>query len=72
MPSVEQELPTLSEHLGSITVFSRVRVTRSLVICVCYVDRCFSFYSVFLAMVLSVLLRFTDSVPFVSSNFSYA
>jgi hypothetical protein len=37
VPSVEQELPTLPEHLGSITVFSRVRVTRSLVICVCFV-----------------------------------
>ena len=41
-------------------VFSRVRGTRSLVLCVCLVDRYFSFCT-FLAIVLSVLLRFTDS-----------
>ena len=38
---VEQELPTLPEHLSSPPVFSGVRVTRSLVLCVCFVDRCF-------------------------------
>jgi hypothetical protein len=38
--------------------FSGVRVTRSLVLCVCFVDRYLSF---FLANVLSVLLRFMDS-----------
>jgi len=31
---------TLSGHLGSPPAFSRVRVTRSLVLCVCFVDRC--------------------------------
>ena len=40
---VEQELLTLLEHLSSPTVFSGVRVTRSLVLCVCIVDRCLSF-----------------------------
>ena len=40
---VEQELLTLLEHLRSLTVFSGVRVTRSLVLCVCIVDRCLSF-----------------------------
>jgi hypothetical protein len=30
---VEQELPTLPEHLRSIPVFSGVRVTRYLVLC---------------------------------------
>ena len=39
MPLVEQELPTLPEHLCTPSVFSRVRVTRSLVLCVCFVDR---------------------------------
>jgi hypothetical protein len=40
---VEQELPTLPEHLSSSTVFSGVRVTRSLVLCVCFVGRCLFF-----------------------------
>jgi len=62
---VEQELPTLPEHLSSPPVFSGVRVTRSLVVYVCFVDRCLSFCTFFLVIVLSVLLRFTDSVyPF--------
>ena len=43
VPLVEQELPTLLEHLSSPPDFSGVRVTRSLVLCVCFVDRCFSF-----------------------------
>jgi hypothetical protein len=60
---VEQELPTLPEHLSSPPVFSGVRVTRSLVLCVCFVDRCLSFLYFFflLSIVLSVLLRYTDS-----------
>jgi hypothetical protein len=41
-------------------VFSGVRVTRSVDLCVCFVDRYLSFCP-FLAIVLSVLLRFTDS-----------
>jgi hypothetical protein len=31
------------EHLSSPPVLSGVRVTRSLVLCVCFVDRCLSF-----------------------------
>ena len=46
---VEQELPTLLEHMSSPTGFSGVRVTRSLVLCVCLVDRCLSFYTFYLA-----------------------
>ena len=38
-PLVEQELLTLPEHLSSAPGFSGVRVTRSLVLCVCFVDR---------------------------------
>ena len=41
-------------------VLSGVRVTRSLVLCVCFVDRCLSFCTFFLAIVLSILLRYTD------------
>ena len=56
------ELVILPEHLSSTPVFSGVRVTRSLVLCVCFVDRClflctFSFDH----YVTSVLLRYTDS-----------
>jgi hypothetical protein len=40
---VEQELHTLPEHLNSPPVFSGVRVTWSLVLCVRFVDRCLSF-----------------------------
>ena len=42
VPLVEQELPTLPEHLSSPQVFSGVPVTRSLVLYVCFVDRCLS------------------------------
>jgi hypothetical protein len=43
MSLVEQELLTLSEHMSSPPVFSGVRVTRFLVLYVCFVDRCLSF-----------------------------
>ena len=43
VPLVEQELITLPDHLSSPPVFSGVRVTRSLALCVCFVDRCLSF-----------------------------
>ena len=42
--NIFQELPTLPEHLSSPPVFSGVRVTRSLVLCVCFADRCFFFF----------------------------
>ena len=55
---MEQELTSFLEHSG----FSVVHVTRSLVLCVCFVDRYLSFCTVFLlSIVLSVLLRLTDS-----------
>ena len=40
---VEQELLTIPEHMSSPPVFSGVRVTRSLILYVCFVDRCLSF-----------------------------
>ena len=43
MAPVEQELLTLPEHLSLPPVFTGVRVTRSLVLYVCFVDRCLSF-----------------------------
>jgi len=43
VPPLEQELLTLLGHLSSPPVFSGARFTRSLVECVCFVDRCLSF-----------------------------
>ena len=43
VPLVEQKLHTLPERPSSPPVFSEVRVTRSLVLYVCFVDRCLSF-----------------------------
>jgi hypothetical protein len=51
----KQKLLTLREAHG----FTRC-VTRSLVLCVCFVDRCLSFVLFLLAIVLSVL-QYTDS-----------
>ena len=60
--SVEEEPLILPEHLSSPPVFSGLRVTRSLVLCVCFVDRCFFLlYFFLLAIVLSVHLRLMDS-----------
>jgi hypothetical protein len=42
---VEQEMLTLSEPLSTPPVCSGVRVTRSLVLHVCFDDRCLSFYT---------------------------
>jgi hypothetical protein len=39
---VDQEILIFPEHLSSPSVFSGVRVTRFLVIYVCFVDRCLS------------------------------
>ena len=65
MPPVERELRTLPEHLSSHPDCSGVPVTRSLLLCVhfvCFVDRCFCSFILFLkTIVLSVLLRFMDS-----------
>ena len=47
----DQELLTRPEQPSSPPVYSGVRVTRSLALCVCFVDRCLSY----LAIVLSVL-----------------
>jgi hypothetical protein len=44
VPLVEQELLTLPEYLSSPPVLTGVRVTRFLVLCVCFVNRCLSFW----------------------------
>jgi len=61
VPLVEQELLILPEHPSSSPVFSGVRVTRSLVLCVCFVDRCLSFCPFSFWPLFCVLLQFTDS-----------
>jgi hypothetical protein len=53
VPLVEQELLTIPDHLSSLPVFSGVRVTRFVVLCVCFVHR---FVLFLLTIVLSVLL----------------
>ena len=58
MSLVEVERLTLPEHMCSPPVFSGVRVTLSLVLCECFVDRCV--YFCLFSFVLSVL-RFTNS-----------
>ena len=69
---VEQELLTLPEQLSSPPVFSGVRVTRSLVLYVCFVDRCLSFCTFFFWS-LCCLFLFDIRIliaPLVSSNSS--
>jgi hypothetical protein len=43
VPPVEEELITLPEHLSSPPIFSGVHATWSLVLYICFVDRCLSF-----------------------------
>jgi hypothetical protein len=57
----EQELLTLPEHLSLPLIFSEVRVTKFLVLCVCFVDRYLSYCPFLLVFMLSVLLRYMDS-----------
>ena len=67
---VEQKLLTFPEHMSSFPVFSGVRVTQSLVLCACFVDRYLSFCTVFFGHY--VLRRYTILItPLVSSNSSY-
>ena len=73
VPHVEQELLTLPEHMSSYPVFSGVRVSRSLVLCVVFCKSLFVFlYFIFwpLYCLLFFDLRFLIT-PFVSSNFSW-
>ena len=60
VPLVEQKLLVLPDHLSSHSVFSGVRVNRSLVLCAMFCRSLFVPLSYCLAIVLSVLLRCMD------------
>ena len=70
VPPVEQELLTLPEHLSLSPISSRIRVTRSLVLWVCFVDRCLFFcpFSFGHCIVCSSLIYGFVFTPLVSSN----
>ena len=70
VPLVEQELLNLPEHLSSPPVFSWVRVTRSLVLYVCFVDRCLYFFFWPLCCLFFLDIQILIA-PLVSSNSSY-
>jgi hypothetical protein len=73
VPLLEQELPTLPEHLSSPPVFSGVRVTRSLVLYVCFVNRCLSFCIFFLWPLCGLFFDIRSLIaPLVSSNSFYS
>ena len=63
MSLVEHELLTLPEHLSSHPGLSGVRVTRSIVLCVCFMDHCLSFCTSSFVIVLSVLLQYGLWLP---------
>jgi hypothetical protein len=73
LPLVEQELLTFPYHLSSSQVFSRVRVARSLVLCVMFCRSLFVLLSLFFCLL--CYLSFFDLwiliTPLVSSNSSY-
>jgi len=66
----EQELLTFSEHLSSPPFFSGIRVTRSLVLYICFVDHCLSFcpFSFGHCVVCSSLILQILITPLVSLN----
>jgi hypothetical protein len=71
---VEQELLTLPEHLSSPLTVGGVRVTRSLVLYVCFVDHCLSFCIYFFIWPLCCLFFFDIRIlitPLVSYDSSY-
>ena len=73
MPLVEQELLTLLKHMSSPQVVGGVRVTTSLVLCVCFLDRCLSFCTLFFWL-LCCLFFFNLRIliiPLVPSNTIY-
>jgi hypothetical protein len=61
---VEQELPTLPEHMSSPPVFSGVCVTRSLDVCVYFVDRCLSCHFSFSHCVFCRSSNYDSDYPF--------
>ena len=70
---MEQELPTLPEHLTSPLVLSGVRVAWSLIFCVvlCFVDCCFSFWSFSFGHCPPYFDLWILTTPLISSSSSY-
>ena len=68
MQPVEQELPTLPEHLSSTPLFSGVRVTRSLVLYVYFVDHCLPICTFSFGHCVVYSSSIYDSAPLVSIN----
>ena len=58
---VKHEMVTFPEHPSSPPVFSGVRDTRSLVLYVCFVDRCLSFCTFSFGNCVVNVLRYADS-----------
>jgi hypothetical protein len=67
---IVQELLTLPENLSSPPVLSGIRVTRSLVLCVCFIDRCLSFFFWSLCCLFFFDIRILIA-PLISSNSFY-
>ena len=67
--SISMTISKFMEHLSSPPIFSGVDITRSLILCVCFVDRCLSFFfwSLFSLSFDSRILI----TPLVSSNSPY-
>ena len=61
VPLVEQELLTFLWDLSSPPSFSGIRVTRSLVVCVCFVDSCLSLCPFSFGHCVFCPFRYTDS-----------
>jgi hypothetical protein len=76
VPLVELELLTLPEHLSSPPVCSGIRLTRSLVVCAYFIDRCFVllyfFFWVLCCLFFSFDIRiFTSSPTYVFVSIPY-
>ena len=67
LPLVEQQLLTLPRHMSSPPVFRGARVTRSLVLCVCFVLFYFFFWPLCCLFFFDIRILIT---PLVSSNSS--
>jgi len=68
VPLVEQELLTRPDPLSSPPIFSGFKVTRSLVVYVCFVNRCLSFWSFCHGVNFRVNFHFCENLVF-SKNF---
>ena len=72
MVLVEQELLILKEHLSSAPVFSEIRVTRSLVLCVMFYRSLLVLFLLTIVLSCSSSLYGSDCLMVSSSSSSYA